>query len=152
MRLNLFPQVYLINAFLPLTRQSKEKKIILISSPSGDIGFTRITGIPAQVGYSVAKAGANMIITKFAAELAAEDIKLLSLSPGWVKTDAAAQVTGNPEVRKMVLGMFHKLDPSIEEPTPVAEAVAQQMKVISGLTAEDSGKFLTHHGDNTRWL
>ena len=40
------------------------------------------------VGYSVAKAGMNMVMTKLGVELAAEGIKTLSMSPGWVDTDA----------------------------------------------------------------
>lgn len=79
---------YVIYAFLDLVRHGKEKKIVFVSSPSGDVEFTRVTGISNVLGYSVSKAGMNMVITKFGAELAPEGIKTLSISPGWVNTEA----------------------------------------------------------------
>jgi NAD(P)-dependent dehydrogenase (short-subunit alcohol dehydrogenase family) len=77
-----------INAFLGLVRKGSEKKIIYISSPSGDVEFNRITQIPGVVGYGAAKAGMNLVMSKYSAELAPEGIKVLSMSPGWVDTDA----------------------------------------------------------------
>jgi len=47
-----------------------------------------------------------------------------------------------------VLGMFHRLDPNVDGPAPVDEAVSNMLKVIRSLTEADSGKFLTHHGKN----
>ncbi len=85
---NLISNIYAINAFLGLIRNGNEKKIIFISSPSGDLEFTRITGLPTLLGYSIAKAGMNIITTKFGIELAQEGIKTLSMSPGWVNTEA----------------------------------------------------------------
>lgn len=80
--------MYVINGFLDLVRQGKEKKIAFVSSPSGDVEFNRITAISAVVGYGAAKAGMNVVIAKYAAELAPEGIKFISMSPGWVATDA----------------------------------------------------------------
>lgn len=87
-KVNLTNGIYVTNAFLDLIRKGTEKKIVFVSSSSGDIEFTRITGLAAVVGYSIAKAGVNMVATKYAAELAPEGIKTLSVSPGWVATDA----------------------------------------------------------------
>jgi hypothetical protein len=61
---------------------------------------------------------------------------------------AAKTVTGDPEVRKFFLDAFHKIDPTVEGPIPVAESVSEQLRVIQNLTVEDSGKFLTHHGND----
>lgn len=55
---------------------------------SGDVEFTRITNLPTMVGYSIAKGGMNMVIAKYATELAPDGIRVVSLSPGWVATDA----------------------------------------------------------------
>jgi NAD(P)-dependent dehydrogenase (short-subunit alcohol dehydrogenase family) len=85
---NMFSNVYIINAFLSLVRAGQEKKVIFITSQSGDIEFTRRTGFATLVGYSVSKIGMEMIMTKYACELAGEGIKFLSLAPGWVDTDA----------------------------------------------------------------
>ena len=46
-----------------------------------------------MLGYSVAKAGMNMVMTKLGIELAGEGIKTLSISPGWVSTDAGKLIT-----------------------------------------------------------
>lgn len=80
--------IFVINSFLYLIRNGKEKKIIYISSQSGDIEFTRLTGLPNLIGYSAAKAGMMVIITKYGAELAQYGIKTVSMSPGWVNTEA----------------------------------------------------------------
>lgn len=168
---NLLSNIYAINAFLDLVRQGAEKKIIFISSPSGDVEFTRVTANPAVVGYSVSKAGMNMVMTKFGAELAQEGIKTLSLSPGWVDTDAgeytctktscvghgsltcgtAKAVTGDPDVRRIVLGAFRKLDQGVNGPIPIAESVTDQLQKIQNLTEADSGKFVTHRA-NGGWF
>jgi NAD(P)-dependent dehydrogenase (short-subunit alcohol dehydrogenase family) len=47
-----------------------------------------MAGLPGQLGYSISKAGMNMVTTKFGIELAQEGIKTISVSPGWVNTDA----------------------------------------------------------------
>jgi hypothetical protein len=47
-----------------------------------------------------------------------------------------------------VLGVFHKLDPKVDGPAPVDEAVTNMLQVIQSLSEADSGKFLTHHGKN----
>ncbi len=160
--------IFVINAFLDLVRNGKEKKIVLISSQSADVEFTRLSSFSNLLGYSAAKASMMVIVTKYGAELAPCGIKTLSLSPGWVNTDAgqsipkakrcraqktdseqtAQAVTGNPEVRKFVLGLFHKLDPTVNGPAPVDEAVTNMLQVVQSLTEADSGKFLTHHGKN----
>jgi NAD(P)-dependent dehydrogenase (short-subunit alcohol dehydrogenase family) len=90
---NLLSNFYVINAFLDLVRKGEEKKIAFISSPSGDVEFTRVTGMANLVGYSVAKAGMNIVITKFGTELAQDGIKTLSISPGWVATEACQSIT-----------------------------------------------------------
>lgn len=45
-----------------------------------------------MLGYSISKAGMNIAVTKFGAELAKEGIQTLSLSPGWVNTDAGQSI------------------------------------------------------------
>ncbi|KIW04966.1 uncharacterized protein PV09_04129 [Verruconis gallopava] len=149
---NLLSNIYVINSFLNLVRNGKEKKIVFISSPSGDVEFTRITGITTVLGYSVSKAGMNVVTTKFGAELAQDGIKTLSLSPGWVETDAARAVTGEPAIRRFMLSAFRKLDQSVDGPIPVNESVTSMLQVIHSLKEADSGKFVTHHGNNSDWF
>ena len=51
-----------------------------------------------------------------------------------------------------MLDMFHKADPNVEEPLEIDESIALQLKAISGLTEENSGKHLTQHGDDDTWF
>ncbi|KAH0841374.1 short-chain dehydrogenase [Fonsecaea pedrosoi] len=143
---NLICNIYVINCFLDLVRNGKEKKIIFISTQSCDVEFTRITGFAPVMGYSVAKAGMNIVMTKFGAELAPEGIKTLSLSPGWVDTDASRAITGDPETRKFALNAFRKFDPNVTGPISVDESVTCMLRVIGDLTEANSGKFLSHRG------
>ena len=54
----------------------------------GEINLNRVCELPSMLGYSVGKASGNIMMAKYAVELKAEGIKTLSLSPGWVATDA----------------------------------------------------------------
>ncbi|KIW99721.1 uncharacterized protein Z518_11134 [Rhinocladiella mackenziei CBS 650.93] len=71
------------NAILPLIEQGEEWKIVHISSTKVDIDLIKKTGLPSSVAYAVGKASMNVVIAKYAAELAPKGIKSLALSPGW---------------------------------------------------------------------
>lgn len=86
--MNALHLIHTVNAFLPLIKQGTEKKLVYISSPSADIELTRVSEIPSAMGYAVSKAAGSMVMTKYAAELKSEGIRTLSISPGWVETDA----------------------------------------------------------------
>lgn len=51
-----------------------------------------------------------------------------------------------------MLSMFHKIDPNVQGPDSVEDAVNNMLKVIRNLKQADSGKFLTHHGDEETWF
>ena len=74
------------NAFLPLIEKGAQKKIVHISSAMALPDFINKSGVAYAVAYSVAKAGMNVQVAKYAAELAPKGIKVLALSPGWVNT------------------------------------------------------------------
>ncbi|KAI9148397.1 Short chain dehydrogenase virK [Paramyrothecium foliicola] len=151
MSVNLLGAIYSINNFLPLIRKGEQKKIIYITSPSGDATFTRQVGVTVTVGYSITKAGMNLVMSKYAAELGHEGIKTLSLSPGWVDTDGTRDMAPTQEVLDMALKVFQKVNPNLTGLLTTEESVQKQLAVINGLTAEQSGLSLSHHGDNN-WL
>jgi NAD(P)-dependent dehydrogenase (short-subunit alcohol dehydrogenase family) len=78
--------IWTTNAFLPLIEKGVQKKIVHISSAMADLELIKKTGVSYSVPYSVSKAGMNVQVTKYAAELAPKGIKVLALSPGWVDT------------------------------------------------------------------
>jgi len=92
MSVNLIGAINSINRFLPLIRNGQLKKIIYITSPTGDAEFTRKCGVTVTIGYTTTKAAMNLVMSKYAAELKGEGIKTLALSPGWVDTDGSKQL------------------------------------------------------------
>lgn len=74
------------NAFLPLIEKGTLKKIVHISSAMALPDLIKKSGISYAVAYSAAKAGMNVQVAKYAAELTPKGIKVLALSPGWVDT------------------------------------------------------------------
>lgn len=84
---NIAGPLFAINAFLPLLRAGKEKRVTYISSGVADVPETLATRIANSVPYSTSKAGGNIVIAKFAAELQDEGFTFLSIAPGAVATD-----------------------------------------------------------------
>lgn len=93
LKVNLLHQMFAVNAFLPLIRKGNLKKVVYISSGMADINVIRVCELPSLLGYAVGKASGNIMMAKYAAELKAEGIKTLSLSPGWVETDTGKSNT-----------------------------------------------------------
>ncbi|KAF8885513.1 hypothetical protein BD779DRAFT_1533550 [Infundibulicybe gibba] len=86
MRHNTVAPIQIGNAFLPLIRRSKEKKLVFVSS---ELGSLKLGGDFAGLAnaYSVSKASLNMLARKWGATLKKEGITTVLLHPGWVHTD-----------------------------------------------------------------
>lgn len=70
-------------AMLPLLRQSKQKKIINISSALGSIALTEAFSFaPPCAAYKVSKAALNMLTTQWAISFKNDGVIVLSVSPG----------------------------------------------------------------------
>lgn len=85
-RTGIYGGIWTTNAFLPLIEKGVEKKIVHISTGMADTELILGAGVDYAVPYSIAKAGVNIQIAKYAVELAPKGIKTLALSPGWVDT------------------------------------------------------------------
>ncbi|RSL56712.1 hypothetical protein CEP53_006706 [Fusarium sp. AF-6] len=147
-KVNLLHMVNSVNAMLPLIRNGLRKKIIYISSGLGDTEVIRTTELPSLLGYAVGKASGNIMMAKYAAELKNEGVLTLSMSPGWVATDSAAEVVKDPQALQFMVQAFQKLDPSVTGMIPTEESVKQQLSVIADLDESKSGSFLSHHGNH----
>ncbi|KAJ3543223.1 hypothetical protein NM208_g3685 [Fusarium decemcellulare] len=152
LQVNLLHLIYTVNAFLPLIRNGQTKKIIYISSGIGDVDVTRASEMPAMLGYAVGKGSGNILMAKYAVELKSEGILTLSLSPGWVATDKAKEVSHNPEAFQAILQGFQKMDPTVTGMIPTEESVQKQLSVIKNLDAATSGSFLSHNGNRDNWF
>lgn len=111
-------------AFLPLLRKSANPTIANITSLMGSIADNSSGG---SVAYRMSKAALNMFTKTLALEF--DDAVVLSLHPGWVKTD---------------MGGSHA-------PIEIAESAKGLLNVIRSSKREASGRFFNFKGDSLPW-
>lgn len=114
----------LTRAVLPLLRAVKGSRVVHVTSTMGSMGDGPSGGAYA---YRMSKAALNMLC----ANLAADEPQVLQVAmcPGWVQTDMGGRGAT----------------------TRVEESVAGMLKVVDGLTAEDSGTFRNFRGARVPW-
>ena len=96
-----------IKAFLPIVKS----RIINISSESGSIG---ICGREKEFDYCMSKAALNMASKQIQNKVKNDDIKVLAVQPGWMRTQAA---DFDPYEQACVLvDMFEKACEKIDSP------------------------------------
>ena len=83
METNLYGAWQVVQAFLPLLRDSRHGRIVNVSSEAGSLTGMG-GGTPA---YTVSKAALNALTRMLSAELRADRILVNAVCPGWVATD-----------------------------------------------------------------
>lgn len=102
----------MIRHTVPMMLRQKEGRIVNISSVSA------IIGNPGQANYSASKAGIIGLTKSAAKELAAKNITVNAVAPGFIRTDMTENIgEDNPLVQMIPLKRFGKAD-------EVADAVA----------------------------
>ena len=78
-----------IHHFLPLLKQSKTAQIVNVSTTQGSLTLMvdPNSTAPNVLAYNTSKAALNALTISLAKDLASEQIRINSISPGWVKTD-----------------------------------------------------------------
>jgi len=112
-------------AFLPNLKAGKGKRLVAITS---GMGSSAEAG-GGYLAYRASKAALNNAWRNLSIALKRDGIVCVAMSPGWVKTDmggAGAELT--PE-----------------------QSVSSMRGVIGGLTAKDSGRFISHRGADIAW-
>ncbi|KAL7898010.1 hypothetical protein HDV63DRAFT_410553 [Trichoderma sp. SZMC 28014] len=127
------------NAFLPLIEKGDVKKIAHITSSMANTDTILVGGVDYGLAYSIAKAGMNVQIAKYAVELAPKGIKTVAICPGWVDTWDGPKPPQLVEAIKVMLTQFQKIDPDIKGQISVEQSVAEQLRVIEALDAARSG-------------
>lgn len=93
--INLFAQIELTNALLPLIRKSEAGRIVNLTSILGSIGLHATPGSPIYSSkvpaYDVSKSAVNAWTVHLAYELKDTAIKVNAAHPGWVKTDMGGE-------------------------------------------------------------
>jgi len=108
------------------TRLGDGARVANITSQLGSIANTTRFGTPS---YDISKAAQNMATALLAAALRERGILVVALHPGWVRTDmGGAGATVTPE-----------------------QSVTGLLRVIDGLKAADSGRFLDWRGQSLPW-
>jgi NAD(P)-dependent dehydrogenase (short-subunit alcohol dehydrogenase family) len=125
MRVNVLGAAAVAEALVDNVAASGRKTIAMMSSRLGSI--TESSG--ATLPYATSKAALNMLVKGLASSLGGRDVKVVALSPGWVRTDMG--------------GAGAALAPET--------SVAGLRKVLAGLKAGDSGKFFSYDGSPVPW-
>ncbi|MCS6900569.1 MAG: SDR family oxidoreductase [Myxococcales bacterium] len=113
-------------ALLPHLRRGSTRKIVHISSGMGSISDNTSGG---AYGYRMSKAALNMAARSMANDLRSEGFVVVTMNPGWVKTDM-----GGPDA-----------------PETVENSVRLMMERIEQLRPEQSGTFLDYRGHTWDW-
>jgi NAD(P)-dependent dehydrogenase (short-subunit alcohol dehydrogenase family) len=114
---NMIGGVILVQKALPYMRQRGGGAVVNISSISAKVIQ------PGRMLYSVSKAAISHVTKALAFQLAAEKIRVNSVSPGWTWSGVISDLTGNNKERATRVAGDVQLLGRIGEPEEVAEAV-----------------------------
>ena len=130
MKTNVAGPAMVTEAFAPLVKASRQKKIVSISSSNG-----QITGKPLCCGliwYRTSKAALNKLMIQVAQVLKKQGVTVALFNPGAVRVEKQKDL---------------EFPGMIDTPT----AVGGMIKVIDRLTIADAGKFLQYDGKDQPW-
>ncbi|KAI5793301.1 NAD(P)-binding protein [Geopyxis carbonaria] len=140
------------NAFLPLLRAGRVKKVLTLSSARGDLKMNMDIGDSTASAYGTAKCAINFVVAKYAIALKDEGFTFLAISPGVVATSInqpSAEQMG--KVMEMIT-MFKKAYPEWDgQPISPETSVSMMLEVLGKAGVERSGEFLSQYGNQT-WL
>lgn len=125
-RINTMATLKMAEAFIDHLRQGEGKTIAALSSKMGSMADNTSGG---HYLYRSSKAALNMVIKSLALDLTDSGIKAVVLHPGWVRTDM-----GGPDAL-----------------ISATQSVTGMRKVLAGLQAQDSGRFLSFDGTEVPW-
>lgn len=125
LRVNLLGATAVAEALLENVAASERKVIALMSSRLGSIAESR----GGDYLYASSKAALNMIGKALSVALGARGITVVSLTPGWVRTDMGGR----------------------SAPLAPEASIAGMRRVIAGLAPERSGRFWSYDGSAVAW-
>lgn len=125
LRVNTVGPLLVAQAFLPLMKQGKNPRIVNFSSGMGSIGLE----LSGQIIYSTSKAALNMVTRRMAQDSAFDGMIVVTLDPGWVKTDM-----GGPNAT-----------------FEIADAISRNIRVIEELAPQHDGRYYNLNGDQLPW-
>jgi NAD(P)-dependent dehydrogenase (short-subunit alcohol dehydrogenase family) len=126
LRINLFAPFALTLALRANLAAGSRRLVVMMSSDLGSIEGNTMGGAYA---YRVSKTGLNMVMKGLSIDLKSAGIAVVSMAPGWVRTDMGGSAAH----------------------WSAQDSVALQHKVIAGLTLADSGRFINLQGQPVSW-
>ena len=126
LKVNLIAPLMITQAVIENVKKSSVKKIFFLSSQLGSIEDNKSGGMYI---YRSSKSGLNQVVKSLSIDLKAYGITVVSLHPGWVKTDMGGA----------------------NAPVSIDESVEGMIRVIEMTDIKDTGKFLNYHGRELPW-
>jgi NAD(P)-dependent dehydrogenase (short-subunit alcohol dehydrogenase family) len=114
-----------VRALLPRLREGTGRKIVNLTSKLGSIA--EATG--GRYAYRSSKAAVNMATKLLAEDLRGEGFRTVALHPGWVQTRMGGGAA----------------------PVPPEQSIRGMLRIIDGLTAEQSGRTFDFQGREIPW-
>ncbi|HVU13807.1 MAG TPA: SDR family oxidoreductase [Phototrophicaceae bacterium] len=125
-QVNTISPVIVTQAAASLLREGHSARVINLSSDAGSIG-TRPDG--GNYSYPASKAALNMMTRCLAADFRRDGVIVVSVHPGWIRTDMGSD----------------------QAPLAPEETIPSLIRVIDGLTRNDSGEFFNWDGKRIAW-
>jgi NAD(P)-dependent dehydrogenase (short-subunit alcohol dehydrogenase family) len=109
-----------VQAFLPHLRRAHAGRIVTISSRMGSLSYATSD----RIAYRASKAAVNKVMQGLATDLREDGITVVSVHPGWVRTDMGGSGAD----------------------IPVQESAAGLLRLIDRLSLSDTGGFFDWQG------
>ena len=128
-RTNLIGALLVLRASIPCLRKSPDPLVVNLSSRLGSISLRGNTQLGGAIAYQCSKAALNMLTKQASIDLSVLGIRVISLSPGWVRTEMGGS----------------------EAKYEVSESVRLMLETLDNLNPGDSGIFLGEDGSEISW-
>ena len=128
-RTNLVGALMVLRASLSCLRKSPDPLVVNLSSRLGSISLRGNTQLGGAIAYQCSKAALNMLTKQAAIDLSSIGIRVISISPGWVKTEMGGS----------------------EAKYETSESVRLMLGTIDNLNSGASGVFLGEDGLEISW-
>ena len=126
LKVNLIAPLMITQSIINNVKKGSDKKIYFLSSQLGSIGDNASGGMYI---YRSSKTGLNQVVKSLSVDLKPQGITVVSLHPGWVKTDM-----GGPNA-----------------PVSIDESIEVMTQVIDTTDIRDTGRFLNYDGKELPW-
>ena len=126
LKVNLIAPLTVTQSIIENIKKGSDKKIYFLSSQLGSIEENTSGGMYI---YRSSKTALNQVVKSLSVDLKPMGITVISLHPGWVKTDM-----GGPNA-----------------PVSIAESIKGMMKVIETTDIRNTGTFLNYDGKGLPW-